>query len=178
MQLKGVRWWSQKGGCQWRDMASTGSTNLSSTKLQTLAFYITLGSLHYCLFKILPGLFCPFLSSLHFVLTALTGLLSHMPSLHVFEMRVLKICQCQEHKDYNNNKNHANQRTIPLFGSLRAVFIFIYLLFKKEETNQSNLSFFFFLNVFPCSLHFFCSSNNLGRFCFESSEVNSGGQAP
>lgn len=161
------------------DMASTGSTNLSSAKLQTLAFYITLGPLHYCLFKILLGLFCPFLSSFHFVLTPLTGPLSHMPSLHVFEMRVLKICQCQEHKDFNKNKNHANQRTIPLFSSLRAVFILIYLLFKKEETNQSNLSFFFFfLNVFPCSLHFFCSSNNLGRFCFESSEVNSGGQAP
>lgn len=159
-------------------MASTGSTNLSSAKLQTLAFYITFGPLHYCLFLILLGLFCPFLSSLHFVLIPLTGLLSYTPSLHVFEIRVLKICQCQEHKDFNSNKNHENQRTVPLFGSLRAAFLFIYLLFKKEETNQSNLSFFFFLNVFPCSLHFFCSSNNFGRFCFESSEANSGGQAP
>lgn len=81
---------------------------------------------------------------------------------------------------FHSNKNQGNQRTVPLFGSLRAIFLFIYLLFKKQETNQSNLSFFFFffLNVFPCSLCFFCSSNNFGRFCFESSEVNSGGQAP
>lgn len=159
-------------------MASTGSTNLSSAKLQTLVFYTTFGPLHYRLFLVLLGLFCPFLSSLHFVLTPLTGPLSYITSLHVFEIRVLKICQCQEHKDFNSNKNHKKQRTVPLFGSLRAIFLFIYLLFKKEETNQSNLSFFFSLNVFPCSLHFFCSSNNFGRFCFESSEVNSGGQAP
>jgi len=99
-------------------------------------------------------------------------------SLQVFEIRVLKICRCREHKDFDNNNNdHKNQRPVPPFGPLRAVFLFIYLLLQKEETNQSNLSLLF-QNAFPCPLRFFCSSNNFGRFCSESSEVNSGGQAP
>lgn len=106
-------------------MGSTHSTNLSAGKLQTLALYITLGHLHYGLFLILPGLFCSFLSGLHFILTPLTSPLSHTHSLQVFEIRVLKICQCREHKDFNENKNNANQRTVPPFGPLRAVFLLI-----------------------------------------------------
>lgn len=51
----------------------------SSGKLQTLAFYITLGHLHYGPFLNTAGFIFSFLSSLHFILTPLTSPLSHSP---------------------------------------------------------------------------------------------------
>lgn len=106
----------------------------SSGKLQTWPFCPTAAHLHYSLFKIWLGLFCSFLSGLHFALTPLTSPLSHTHSLLASEIRALKICQCQEHKDSENH--NAKQRTVPPFGPVRAVVLSAYCYLKRKRQNS------------------------------------------